>query len=114
LTRQAFDADEPLLAKVAQVARARISPAAVVVSQVPCGDHPEGANGREAASLRPSERIRPPARVVDDLALRSARQIEIAHEDIARIQTARLVIALGPPPVLRVAATIAGIILRVA
>jgi hypothetical protein len=107
VTIQSLGPNEALFAQVAQVARARIGGSAVVVSKVARRYHTEGTNGRERAGCRASERIRSLARVVDNLAFPSARQVEIAHEHVARIETARIVIALGPPDVLRVAATIA-------
>ena len=103
VTIQSFALDESLVAQVAQVAQPRIGTSAVVVSQVARGHHPERANRRERAGLRLSERIRLLARVVDDLALRPARQVEITHENVARIETAHVAIPIGPPRVLPVA-----------
>jgi hypothetical protein len=44
--------DQPLLAKVPEVARAWISRAIVVVPEITTGDHSKRANGRQRAGLR--------------------------------------------------------------
>jgi hypothetical protein len=49
----------------------------------------------------------PLARVVDDLALGSTRQVEIAHEHVSRIEPARIVAVVGPPRVFPVSRAVA-------
>jgi len=48
VTMQALGPDEPLLAKVPEVARSRIGPSTLVVSKVARRYHTEGTNGRRA------------------------------------------------------------------
>jgi hypothetical protein len=81
-----------------------------VVAQVVRGDDAKGTNGRQRPRLRATQRVlRIPAhrelafaRVVHDFSLASARQIEIPHEDVRRIATARVSIALRPSLVIAI------------
>jgi hypothetical protein len=49
---QASRLDEPLLAKVPQVTRARIAGSIEVVAEITTGDHPKHTNGRQGTGLR--------------------------------------------------------------
>ncbi len=72
----------------------------MVIPKVARSHHAEGANGRQRAGLRASERIGTLSHVVHDLALRAARQVEIAHEYVAGMEAAGIVFTVGPPRVL--------------
>lgn len=100
VTIQPLRAHESLLAEVSQIAGSWIGWSPVMVSQVASRHHSEGANRREGASLRASQRIRTLAYVVHHLSLGAARQVEIAHEHVTWIETTRIVITLGPPRLL--------------
>jgi len=73
-----------------------------VVAEVAGGDHPEGANGRERAALGLAQCV-VPVPVVDARTLVGARQIDLAHEEVARvarlsvspIESARLVVSIS-------------------
>ena len=83
--------DQSLFAQMTEVAAARIGFAPGVVAQVARGHDPKRADGRQRARLRAAQGVLAFARVVDDLSLASAWQVEIAHEDVARITMTRIV-----------------------
>jgi hypothetical protein len=78
----------------------------MVVSKVTRGHHTKGTDGGQGAGLRASQSVSALASVVDDLTLRSTRQIEVTHEHVPRIECARIVIALGPTGIIAVVPTI--------
>ena len=100
--------DQSLLAEVTEVAAAGIGFAPGVIAQVTRGHDPKRANGGQRAGLRAAQRVRAFARVVHHLSLASAWQVEVAHEDVARVTIARIVasriaIPLGPSLVIAIA-----------
>jgi hypothetical protein len=87
--------DQPLFAQMPQVARPRVSRA--VVAEITTGDHSERANGRERARFRAAQCVLAVS-IVDQLAIASARQVNVACERIPDlgIAFARVAVAVGP------------------
>jgi hypothetical protein len=83
-----------------QVAAAWVGWSIVVVAQVARGHDPKRADGRQRARFRAAGRVLTVARVAHDLALTSARQIEVAHERVAQVPLTP--IAIRPPLVIAV------------
>ena len=73
----------------------RIGFTAGVIAQVMRRYDPEGANGRQRASLRPAQRVLPFPKIVHNLSLGSARQVQVLHKRIARITVTRVPIPFG-------------------
>src|SRR5438067_6619848 len=85
---------------MSEIAAARIRRLPRVVSQVSCRHDTKRAYGRQCTSLRTAKRVLAVARVVDDLPLASARQLELAHEHVAWIPIARIRAPIRPSLVL--------------
>ena len=85
MTIKPLRSDESLLAQMSQVAQPRIGRAIVVVAEVARRDDAKRADGREREALRAPQRVLAVAGIVDDLPARSTRQVEIAHEHVARV-----------------------------
>ena len=83
---QAGGFDQAGFTEMPQVAAARVQWLAVVIAEIARGDNPKRADSRERATLRPAEFVRPVAQR-DLLALALPRQVQVAHEDVARIDT---------------------------
>ena len=81
ISRHAHDLDQPFLAKVSQVAGRGSAGLIVVVPEITTGDHSKGADGRERARFGAAQGVFAIA-VVNDLALRSARQAHVSGECI--------------------------------
>jgi hypothetical protein len=94
---QARGFDQPLFAQVPQVARAWISRAALVVTEITTGDHSECADGRERSRLGAAQGVVAIA-VVNQLALWSARQVNMSAECIRDLAIAfsSVAISVGP------------------
>jgi hypothetical protein len=114
MTSQALGSDEPFLAEMSEVARPRIDRTLVVVAEVVCRDDPKRSDRREGPGFRAPQGALAILGIVDDLSVRSARQVEVPHEHVSRIvalvSIARVAITLQPS---RVIVTISGIVLRV-
>jgi malonyl CoA-acyl carrier protein transacylase len=82
--------NEALFAEMPQIARVRLSFPAVMVVQVARGHHAKGSHGRQRARLGLAQGVLT-VPVVDALTDVGARQVQLAHEHVARI--ARLSIA---------------------
>ena len=71
-----------------------------MVAKVACRDDPKRADGREGAGFRAPQGVLAVPGIVDDLSVRSARQVEVPHEHVARIESlvsiARVAIAFQP------------------
>jgi hypothetical protein len=89
--------DQPLFAQVSEVAGPWISRAPIVVSEITTGDHSEGTNGRERPGLGPAQGVFAIA-VVHELALWSARQVNMSAECIRdfAIAFSIVTVAIGP------------------
>jgi hypothetical protein len=100
MTGQLLGSDEAFLTEVAQVAAPWIRRTIVVVAKVARRDDPKRANGRQRARFRAPQGVLAVPGIVDDPSVRSARQVEVAHEHIARIESlvtiARIAIAFQP------------------
>jgi hypothetical protein len=109
---QSLGSDEPVLAEVSEVARPRIRRPLVVVAKVACRHDPKRADGRERAGFRSPQRVLTVSGIVDDLSVRSARQVEVPHEHVPRIAAqvsiTRVAVALD----LRLIAAISRIVFR--
>jgi len=103
--RQPHRLNESLLPKMSQIARAWIERPVVLVAEITTGDHPKGTDGRESPRLGSSERVLAISNA-SDLALRSARQVQVSCEDLARVVPA---VSLGPT---RIVARIVTILVR--
>jgi hypothetical protein len=88
--------NQSLIAQVPQITVTRVGLAPGVVAQLTRGNNPKRAHGGQCARLRSPQRVLAVPRVVHDLALASTWQIEIAHEDVAGIEIARIAIPLRP------------------
>src|SRR5207247_6901489 len=69
---------------MSQITRVRISVPVVVVVQVARGHYAKGSHGRQRARLGLSEGVLAIS-VVDALTLVGARQVQLAHEHVARV-----------------------------
>src|SRR5713226_3456725 len=85
MTSQTLGSDEPFLAKVPEIARPRIGRTVVVVAEVACRDDPKRADGRQGAGFRAAQRVLAVPSIVDNLPVRSARQVEVPHKHVSRI-----------------------------
>jgi hypothetical protein len=85
---QRHPVDESLLFQVPEV-----EPILTRIAQIALRHDPKGADSRECPRFRSIQRVVAVA-IVHELALRSARQIEIAHEHVPRID-ASIVIAIA-------------------
>jgi hypothetical protein len=101
--------DQPLVAEMTQVARAWISRAAVMVSEVTSGDHSKGTDRSERTRLRAAQGVLTVA-VADKLALQSARQIEVPRERMIHIAITITTIAISIGPTWMIMAVAALII----
>jgi hypothetical protein len=81
--------DQTLLAQMPKVAAAGIGLAPGVIAQVTRGHDLKRANGGQRAGLRAAQRVLAFARVVHNLSLASAWQVEVAHEYVARVTITR-------------------------
>ncbi len=89
--------DQPFFAQVSQVAGPWISRAPIVVSEITTGDHSERTNGRERPGFGAAQGVFVSA-VLNELALWSARQVNVAGEwsrDLA-IALSIVAVAVGP------------------
>jgi hypothetical protein len=78
------DLHKPRLPEMPEVAGTWIERTFLCVSQVASRDDTEGANGGECARLRTAQRY-VTATCPDAVTFRTARQVEIPHEHVARI-----------------------------
>src|SRR5918995_4122408 len=89
--------DQPLFAQVSQVAGPRISRAPVVVLEITTGDHSECTNGRERPGFGAAQGVFAIA-VVHELALWSARQVNMSAEGIRDLSIAFSIVAISVGP----------------
>jgi hypothetical protein len=89
--------DQPLFAQVSQVARPGISRAPIVVSEITTGDHSECTNGRERPGFGAAQGVFAIA-VVNELALWSARQVNMSAECIGSLAIAFSIVAISVGP----------------
>jgi hypothetical protein len=88
---------QPLFAQVSQVAGPWISRAPIVVSEITTGDHSECTNGRERPGFGAAQGVFAIA-VVHDLALWSARQVNMSAECIPDLAIAFSIFAISVGP----------------
>ncbi|OFW08217.1 MAG: hypothetical protein A3H96_23680 [Acidobacteria bacterium RIFCSPLOWO2_02_FULL_67_36] len=105
--------DQPLFAEVSEVALTRIQRPIRVVAQVASRYNPKGADRGECPALGAAQRVFAIAGIVDDLAVATAGQIEIAREDIARVGAAVAGIAIAVRPARVVPVAVVGAFTRV-
>jgi hypothetical protein len=86
-----------LFTQVSQVTRPGISRAPVVVSEITTGDHSECTHGRERSRFGAAQGVFASA-VVNELALWSARQVNVSAECIRDLAIAFSIVtvAIGP------------------
>jgi len=105
--------DEALFPQVTEVAVTRVARPIRMVTQVARRHDAKRANGGERPTLGPAQRVFAVARIVDDLAVAPARQIEPSREHIAWVDVALpgLAIAVRPARIVTIAmiVTVAGI-----
>src|SRR5919106_4838261 len=89
--------DQPLFAQVSQVARPGIRRASIVVSEITTGDHSERTNGRERPGFGAAQGVFAIA-VVNELALWSARQVNMSAECIRDLAVAFSIVAISVGP----------------
>jgi hypothetical protein len=89
--------DQPLFAQVSQIARPGISRASIVVSEITTGDHSECTNGRERPGFGAAQGVFAVA-VVNQLALWSARQVNMSAEGIRDLAIAVSIVAISVGP----------------
>lgn len=77
--------DQSLFPQMAQVARARVERAIVLVPEIATGDHSECANSRKRARFGSAQRVLAIA-VPHEFPTRSARQRKVTREGLARIE----------------------------
>ena len=72
----------------------------MVIPEITTGDHSKRADGRKRTSFRAAQRVRATA-IAHELPLQPARKVEIAREDVSRIDSAApsITIALCPPSI---------------
>jgi len=78
--------DQAAFPEMPQVASTPVQWPAVVIAEVARGDHPERADGGERAALRSAELVRAVAQG-HLVTLAVSRQTQVAHENVARIDT---------------------------
>jgi hypothetical protein len=86
-----------LFAEVSQVAGPWIGRAPIVVSEITTGDHSECTNGRERPRFGAAQRVFAIA-VVNELALWSARQVNMSAEGIPDLAIAFSIVAISVRP----------------
>jgi hypothetical protein len=91
--RHARGLDHPLFAQVTQVARAWIGGAAIVVAEIATG-HAERANGRERSRFGAAQGVLA-ITVVNELAVWSARQVNMSAECIRDLAIAFSIAAIS-------------------
>src|SRR5881398_1775979 len=79
-----------------QVAVAWICRPAGVISQVPRWHHTKGANRRQLAALRATQRVFAVAKIEHDLSFAAVRKFDCAGEDVARIAVRWIVTTFRP------------------
>jgi hypothetical protein len=89
--------DQPLFAQVSQVAGPWISRAPVVVSKITTGDHSECTNGRERSRFGAAQGVFAIA-VVNELALWSARQVNMSAVCVSHLRIAFSIVAIAVGP----------------
>jgi hypothetical protein len=87
-----------LFAEVSQVTRPGIGRASIVVSEITTGNHPECTDGRERPRFGAAQCVLAIS-IVDQLAIASARQVNMSAECIRRLALAFSIVAIsaGPP-----------------
>jgi hypothetical protein len=73
-------------AEVSEVARPWIRRPLVVVAKVARRDDAKRTNGRQGARFRASQGVLAVPGIVDDLSVRSTRQVKVPHEHVPRIE----------------------------
>jgi len=89
--------DQPLFAQVSQVAGPWISRAPIVVSEITTGDHSKCTDGRERPRFGAAQGVLAIA-VVNELTLRSARQVNMSAECIRDLAIAFSIVAISVGP----------------
>jgi hypothetical protein len=89
--------DQPLFAQVSQVAGPGISRAPIVVPEITTGDHSEYTDGRERPGFGAAQGVLAIA-VVNELALWSARQVNMSPECIRDLAIAVSIVAISDGP----------------
>jgi hypothetical protein len=89
--------DQPLFAQVPQVAGPWISRAPIVVSEITTGDHSECTDGRERPGLGTAQGVLAIV-IVHELALWSARQVNMSAECIRDVAIAFSIVAISVGP----------------
>jgi hypothetical protein len=79
--------NESLVFEMAQIALANVERGIARVAQIPLRYDPKRPDGRQCSRIRSPQLVVAVA-VVNQLALRSSRQVEIAHEHVARVHSA--------------------------
>jgi hypothetical protein len=78
--------------------------ALVVVAKVARRDDPKRADGRQRARFRAPQGVLAIPSIVDDLSVRSTRQVKVPHEHVPRVEAsvsiARVAVALDPSRVI--------------
>jgi hypothetical protein len=104
MTGQPLGSDEPFLTEVSEVATPWIRRTLIVVAQVACQNDAKRANGRQGARFRTPQGVLAIPGIVDDLSVRSTRQVEVPHKRVPRIEAfvsiARVAVALDPSRVI--------------
>src|SRR5262249_9516740 len=81
--------DEAQFAQVPELAVARVERTIVAVAEVLGGDHSEGADSRQGATLRAAQRVLA-VPVEHPLAFGSPRKVELPQEHVSRVRTVPL------------------------
>jgi hypothetical protein len=89
--------DQPLFAKVPQVARPWISRAPIVVSEITTGDHSECTDGRERPRFGTAQGVLAIA-VMNELALAPTRQVNVSCECVSALTIALSIVAVAVGP----------------
>src|SRR5436309_4039234 len=83
---QPLGSDERLLTQVTQVTRTRIGGPVIVVPEVACRDHSKGAHSGQRSAFRAPQAVLAVSGIVYDFAVRSARELKVPGEYVARIE----------------------------
>ena len=98
ITRDANRLDEPLFSEMAEVAITHIAGSFVMVAEVAGGHDAKGTDGCQRSALRATQGVFPIARIVDHVAVTTARQIEATGKHLTRIGATVPRIAIAPRP----------------
>jgi len=99
--------NQPLISQVSKVGAASVDAGLSPIAEIAFRDDAKGARSGERSALRSAQAIGAIA-ITHELAFRTARQIQVAHEYVAGIPPGRVVVALAST----LSAIVAAVVMR--